>query len=112
MTPNLILAQAQTPQLQSTAVVVTIVGLLAAGLVGWLIAAVVGFTRGAAARWFALSALCLIIYHLHLLAFALLGTKESDVEKLLRFGSFFNLFVFLGSLCAIIGFLKLPKPRQ
>ena len=110
-TPNLILAQ--TPQIQSTSIFVTIVALLAAGLVGWLVAAVVGFARGgAAARWFALSALCLLLYHLHLIAFALLGAKAQDMEKLLGFGAFFNLFVFLGSLCAIVGFVKLPKPRQ
>ena len=49
---------------------------------------------------------------LSLIAFALLGTKEQDMEKLLGFGAFFNLFVFLGSICAIVGFMKLPRPRQ
>jgi hypothetical protein len=112
ITPNLILAQAQTPQIQSTTIIVTMIGLLVAGLVGWLVAAAVGFTRGASARWFAVSALCLIFYHLHLLAFALIGARETNMEKLLGFGSFFNLFVFLGSVFAIVGFLKLPKSRQ
>ena len=112
----LFLAQQTTPQIKSTSIFATMIGLLAAGLVGWLIAAVLGFARarefGASARWFALSAVCLLLYHLHLLAFALLGMKETDMTKLLGFGAFFNLFVFLGSLCAIVGFLRLPKTRQ
>ncbi|MFN2482702.1 MAG: hypothetical protein ABR554_14700, partial [Pyrinomonadaceae bacterium] len=96
MTLNLALAQADAqPMIESTALVAVIVVLLAAGLVGWLAATVLGFTRARttpAARWLALSALCMVIYHLHFIAFALLGTVEKDVTKLLRFGSFFNLF--------------------
>jgi len=95
--------------------VIVIVVLLVAGLVGWLIAAVLGFARasafGPSTRWFALSALCMLIYHLHLVAFGLLGRVESDMEKLLSFGAFFNLFVVIGSVCAIIGFLRLTNPR-
>ena len=115
MTPNLALAQADAPLVQSTALVAVIVVLLAAGLVGWLAAAVLGFTRAratSAARWFALSALCLVIYHLHFIAFAILGTVEKDMAKLLSFGSFFNLFVVLGSVCAVVGFLRLPGERH
>lgn len=115
MTFALTLAQVETPQIQSTGMVATIVVLLGAGLIGWLIAAVLGFARarafGPSTRWFALSALCLLIYHIHLVAFGLLGTVETDMAKLLSFGSFFNLFVFLGSICAIIGFLRLTNPR-
>ena len=95
--------------------VTVIVVLLVAGLLGWIVAAALGFARARAfrpsTRWFALSALCMLIYHLHLVAFALLGTRESDVEKLLSFGAFFNLWVVLGSICAIIGFLRLTNPR-
>ncbi|HEX8163066.1 MAG TPA: hypothetical protein VF538_14440 [Pyrinomonadaceae bacterium] len=116
MTTALALAQADaSPVVQSTALVAVIVVLLAAGLVGWLAAAAVGFTRARAlpaARWFALSALCLVIYHLHFIAFALLGTVEKDTAKLLSFGSFFNLFVVIGSVCAVVGFLRLPRPRD
>jgi hypothetical protein len=114
MTLSLTLALAQTPQVQSTALVLVIVVLLAAGLVGWLAATVLGFARarfGAAARWFALASLCLLIYHVQWIAFGLLGRNETDVNRLLSFGSFFNLFVFLGSIFAIIGFLRLDKAR-
>lgn len=115
MTLALTLAQIETPQIQSTALVVTICALLVAGLVGWLIATILGFSRarvfGPSTRWFALSALCLLIYHIHFIAFGLLGMVETDMAKLLSFGSFFNLFVFLGSICAIIGFMRLSNPR-
>jgi hypothetical protein len=114
MTFDFALAQAQSPQIQSTALVLTIVVLLGAGLVGWLAATVIGFARarfGAATRWFALASLCLLIYHVQWIAFGLLGRGETNLNRLLSFGSFFNLFVFLGSICAIVGFLRLSNPR-
>ena len=95
--------------------VVVIVSLLVAGLLGWLVAAVLGFARARAfrpsTRWFALSALCILLYHLHLVAFGFLGTQSQDMEKLLSFGAFFNVWIVLGSVCAIIGFLRLTNPR-
>ena len=102
------------PQIGLTSVVVIVV-LLAAGILGWLVAAALGFARarafGPSTRWFALSALFVLIYHLHLVAFALLGSVEKDVEKLLTFGAFFNLWVVLASVCAVVGFLRLTNPR-
>ena len=111
--PSYALAQAMPPNTWMS--VIVIVALLVAGLVGWLVAALLGFARardfGPSTRWFALSALCMLIYHLHLVAFGLLGRVEQDMEKLLSFGAFFNLFVVIGSVCAIIGFLRLTNPR-
>ena len=95
--------------------VVVIVSLLVLGLLGWLVAAVLGFARARAfrpsTRWFALSALCVLLYHLHLVAFGFLGTVSQDIEKLLSFGAFFNVWNVLGGICAIIGFLRLTNPR-
>ena len=95
--------------------VVVIVSLLVLGLLGWLVAAVLGFARARAfrpsTRWFALSALCVLLYHLHLVAFGFLGTQSQDMEKLLSFGAFFNVWNVLGGICAIIGFLRLTNPR-
>ena len=94
--------------------------LLIAGGVGWLIAAVLGFARspafGPSARWFSYAAVCLIIYHLHFLlfsVFAFLGMSENpvDLSTALGVGAFFNLFVVLGSVCAIMGFVKMTSPR-
>jgi hypothetical protein len=114
MTFSPVLAQEQTPLMQSTTLFLTIVVLIALGLVGWLAATVLGFARARtspAVRWFALSSLCLLIYHLQWIAFALYGKNQTDPARVLGFGSFFNLFVFLGSICAVVGFLRLNKAR-
>ena len=59
--------------------------LFAAGTIGWLVAAVLGFARarafGASARWFALSALSMLIFHLYLIVVAWLGMTETDIDK-------------------------------
>jgi hypothetical protein len=94
--------------------------LLIAGGVGWLIAAVLGFARspafGPSARWFSYAAVCMIIYHLHFLLFgifAFLGMSQSsvDLSTALGVGAFFNLFVVLGSVCAIMGFVRMTSTR-
>ncbi len=109
------LAWAQAvPRFGSLSVIVFLV-LFVGSLLGWLVAAVLGFARarafGPSTRWFAFAAVCLLLFNLHLLAVALLGTIETDPEKVLSFGAFAPLFVALGSLCAIIGFLRLTNPR-
>lgn len=97
---------------------VVLVGSLVAGGIGWLIAAVLGFARarafGASARWFSMAAVCLLIYHIQfvLLAFVtILGAQQNDFDSVLAFGAFFNVFVVLGSVCAIMGFVRLTNPR-
>ena len=86
--------------------------LLVAGALGWVLAAVLGFTRargfGAPARWFALSAVCLIIYHIQLFVIGFV-VAQKDNDLVLSLGAFFNLFVVLASVCAIIGFVHLNK---
>jgi hypothetical protein len=94
--------------------------LLVAGGIGWLIAAVLGFARspafGPSARWFSYAAVCLIIYHLQFILFGVFvfmgATQNSaDLNAALSLGAFFNLFVVLGSICAIMGFVKLTSTR-
>ena len=94
--------------------------LLIAGGVAWLIAAVLGFARspafGPSARWFSYAAVCLILYHLHFLLFSvfvLLGMSQNSVDltMALGVGAFFNLFVVLGAVCAIMGFVRMTNPR-
>jgi hypothetical protein len=88
--------------------------MLILGAVGWLIAAVLGFARarafGASAKWFAIAAVCLFLFHLQFLglAFGLILQNLGLVFKLL---TFFNVFVVLASICAIIGFVRLTTPR-
>src|SRR5215218_7196546 len=84
--------------------------LLFGGALGWLVAAVLGFSRsrafGPATRWFALAAVCLLIYHLQFLVLAF-GVYQNDSDLVLGVGAFFNLFVALGAVCSIIGFIRL-----
>lgn len=94
--------------------------LLIGGGVAWLIAAVLGFARspafGPSARWFSYAAVCLIIYHLHFLLFGVfvfLGISQNsvDLSMALGVGAFFNLFVVIGAICAIMGFVRMTSPR-
>jgi hypothetical protein len=94
--------------------------LLVAGGVAWLIAAVLGFARspafGPPARWFSYAAVCLIIYHLQFLLFGIfvfLGMNQNsvDLSTALGLGAFFNLFVVLAAICAIMGFVRMTSPR-
>jgi uncharacterized membrane protein YhdT len=93
---------------------VVVVLLLLAGMIGWIIAAVLGFARarafGPSTRWFALACVCLIIYHLQFLVLAA-AAIQNDPDLALGAGAFFNLFVVLASICAIIGFIRLTDPR-
>ncbi|MDT4968640.1 MAG: hypothetical protein QOJ64_3377 [Acidobacteriota bacterium] len=92
---------------------VVLLGLLALGAIGWLVAAVLGFARarafGPATRWFAFSAVALLIYHLQFVLMVL--AANSDPSLLLKFGAFFDLFVVVGAVCAIIGFARMTGPR-
>lgn len=91
------------------------VGLVLVGALAWLVAAVLGFSRarafGPAVRWFAFAAVCLLIYHLQWLvaAFAL---SQNDLPLALGIVSFLNLFIVLGAVCAVIGFLRLTSPSD
>ena len=88
--------------------------LLVGGVVGWLIAAVLGFARarafGPSTRWFAIAAVFMLIYHLQFLLIAL-GIILEDPNMTLSVGAFFNLFAVLASICSILGFIRLTNPR-
>jgi hypothetical protein len=98
---------------------IVLVGSLFAGGLAWLIAAVLGFARarafGASTRWFSFAAVCLLIYHIQflLLGFvAVMGAQQNDFDSVLAFGAFFNVFVVLGAICAIMGFVRLTNPPR
>jgi len=89
--------------------------LLGGGAVGWLVAAALGFARaralGATTRWFALSAVCLFIYHLQWVALIIYIGLRGFTREVLVLAAFFNLFVAIGSICAIVGFARLTSTR-
>ncbi|HEX8097918.1 MAG TPA: hypothetical protein VF507_07775 [Pyrinomonadaceae bacterium] len=109
-----ILAQAETRYTQPGYFAPVVLATLVAGAVGWLVAAVLGFARarafGASARWFSVAAVLLLLFHLQflLLAFGLIVNNQELVFGLL---SFFNVFVVLAAVCAIMGFVRLTNPR-
>jgi uncharacterized membrane protein YhdT len=92
----------------------TILGLFVLGAVGWLIAAVLGFARarafGPSARWFSFAAVCLLLFHLQFLALGF-GVITNDNNLVFTLLTFFNLFVILAAVCAIMGFIRLTNPR-
>lgn len=95
-----------------------LIGSLILGGVGWLVAAVMGFARarafGASTRWFSFAAVCLLIYHIQFLLLGFLavaGRQQGDLDSVLAFGAFFNIFVVIGAFCAIMGFVRLTSPR-
>lgn len=110
----ILLAQTETAFHEPSYFAPVILGMLALGTVGWLIAAVLGFARakafGASARWFSFVAVSLILYHLQFVAlgFSLLTKDNSLVFNLL---TFFNIFVIIAAFCAIMGFIRLTNPR-
>jgi hypothetical protein len=110
---TLMLAQMETQYVAPGYFQIVLLALLALGAVGWLIAAVLGFARapafGPATRWFALAAVCLLLYHIQFVAMVLLA--NSNPNMLLSIGAFFNLFVVVGAVCAIMGFVRLTSPR-
>ena len=95
-----------------------LLGLLIAGGIGWLIAAVLGFARarafGTSTRWFSFAAVCLLLYHIQFVLLgivAVMGAQQNDFDSVLGFGAFFNVFVVLGAICAVMGFVRLTNPR-
>lgn len=110
---SLVLAQVETQYVAPGYFNVVLLSLLALGAIGWLVAAVLGFSRartfGTATRWFALAALCLVLFHLQLVLTVL--AASSNPNMLLSIGAFFPLFIALGAICAVIGFARLVNPR-
>ena len=108
------LAQAESRYVQPTWFIPVAALMLAAGLVTWLVAAVLGFARarafGSSTRWFAFAAVCMIIYHLQFLLIAL-GLILENPGMTLTVAAFFNLFAVLAALCCTMGFVRLTSPR-
>jgi uncharacterized membrane protein YhdT len=84
------------------------------GTVAWLIAAVLGFARarafGPSARWFSFAAVCLLLFHIQIIAVGF-GVITNDTGLAFSILTFLNLFVILGAVCAIMGFIRLTSPR-
>ena len=89
-------------------------GMFLLGAVAWLIASVLGFARarafGPSARWFSFAAVCLLLFHIQIIAVGF-GVVTNDTGLAFSILTFLNLFVILGAVCAIMGFVRLTNPR-
>ena len=108
------LAQVETSFHEPSYFAPVMLGMLALGAVAWLIAAVLGFARsrafGPSARWFSFAAVCLILFHLQFIGLGF-GMLTKDNNLIFNILTFFNLFVVLAAICAIMGFIRLTSPR-
>lgn len=111
---SFMLAQVETTFEEPKYFVPVVLAMLIAGGIGWLIAAVLGFARarafGASARWFTFAAVCLLLFHLQFLALAF-GMILKDSKMIFGILTFFNVFVVLAAVCAIMGFVRMTNPR-
>jgi len=108
------LAQVETTFREPSYFAPVMLGMLLLGAVAWLIAAVLGFARarafGPSARWFSISAVCLILFHIQFIVLGL-GVLTKDSSLVFGILSFFNFFIVIGAICAILGFIRLTSPR-
>lgn len=89
-----------------------IVILFFASFLAWLVAVVLGFSRvrayGSSAKWFALAAMCMVLW---LLQFVLIGVvlvkPEQNTELFFVTGAFLPLLFGLAGVCMIMGFVRM-----
>ncbi len=109
-----ILAQADTTFNKPTYFIPVFLGMFLLGAVAWLIAAVLGFARarafGPSARWFSFAAVCLLLFHIQFIAVGF-GVVTNDTSLAFSILTFLNLFVILGAVCTIMGFIRMTSPR-
>lgn len=110
----LMLAQVETTANRPNYFIPVFLGMFLLGTVAWLIAAVLGFARarafGPSARWFSFAAVCLVLFHIQIIAVGF-GVVTNDTSLAFSILTFLNLFVILGAVCAIMGFIRLTSPR-
>jgi len=110
----LVLTQVDTTFNKPSYFIPVFLGMFLLGAVAWLIAVVLGFARsrafGPSARWFSFAAVCLLLFHIQIIAMGF-GVVTNDTSLAMSILTFFNLFVILGAVCAIMGFIRLTNPR-
>ena len=110
----LVLAQLDTTFNKPTYFIPVFLGMFMLGALASLVAAVLGFARarafGPSARWFSFAAVCLLLFHIQILVIGF-GAISNYTDLAFGMVAFFNLFVVLGAVCAIIGFIRLTSPR-
>jgi uncharacterized membrane protein YhdT len=112
--PAVVLSQIETTFTKPSYFFPVMVGMFLLGTVAWLVAAVLGFARarafGPSARWFSFAAVCLLLFHIQFIAVGF-GVVTNDTSLAFSILTFFNLFIVLGAICAIMGFIRLTNPK-
>jgi len=107
-------AQIETTATKPSYFIPVFLGMFLLGAVAWLIASVLGFARarafGPSARWFSFAAVCMLLFHIQIIAVGF-GVVTNDTGLAFSILTFLNLFVILGAVCAIMGFVRLTNPR-
>ena len=110
----LLLAQVYTTVNKASSFIPIFLGMMLLGIVISLIAAVLGFARarafGSSVKWFSYAAVCLLLFHIQLLL-AGFGVISNDTALASSIVAFFNLFIILAAICAIMGFIRMTSPR-
>ena len=92
----------------------TIMGMFFLGAVISLVACVLGFARarafGPSARWFSFLSVCLLLFHIQFLVLGF-GVLTKDSNLVFGILTFFNFFIMVGAVCAVMGFIRLTTPR-
>jgi chromate transport protein ChrA len=108
------LAQTETTFREPPYFAPLILGMLVLGALASLIAAVLGFARarafGPMARWFSFAAVSLILFHLQFILLGF-GALTKDSQLVFSILSFFNIFIIIAAVCAIMGFIRMTSPR-
>lgn len=114
LTPIILAQTADTTFNRPSYFIPVFLGLFLVGTVAWLVAAVLGFARarafGPSVRWFSFAAVCLLLFHIQIITIGF-GVITNDTTLALGILTFFNLFIILGAVCTIMGFIKLTSPR-
>ena len=92
----------------------TIMGMFFLGAVVSLVASVLGFARarafGPPARWFSFLSVCLLLFHIQFLVLGF-GVLTKDSNLVFGILTFFNFFILLAAICAVIGFIRMTSTR-
>ena len=111
---SIMLAQVESTANKPGYFIPVFLGLFLVGAIAWLVASVLGFARarafGPSARWFSFAAVCMLLFHIQIIAVGF-GMVTNDTALAFSILTFLNVFVILGALCAIMGFIKLTSPR-
>ena len=111
---SIFFAQTETTFYEPSYFAPAMMAMLALGTVVSLVACVLGFARarafGPPARWFSFLCVCLLLFHIQFLVMGF-GALTRDSNLVFSMLIFFNFFIMIAAICAIIGFVRMTSTR-